>query len=113
VCSLTEIFSGDFAAAYYCGLWSQMLAADAYQQFVEKGQGRDAWAAHGRRFRESFLAMGGGYHPNKVFRQFRGRDPSVDSILWTLGLKPMTVVDEDSASESEESKSAEKATKSN
>jgi len=98
VCSMSDIFSGDFAAAYYCGLWSQMLAADAYQQFVEKNQGREAWAAHGRRFRECFLSMGGGYHPNKIFRQFRGRDPSVDSILWTLGLKPMTIVESNEAS---------------
>jgi Zn-dependent oligopeptidase len=45
VCSMVDI-----AAAYYCKLWSQMLAADAYQQFVEKGQGRDAWRGHGRRY---------------------------------------------------------------
>lgn len=48
-CSLSEIFSGEFAAAYYCNLWSHMLAADAYQQFVEKGQGREEWKEHGRR----------------------------------------------------------------
>lgn len=42
--------------------------------------------------------MGGGYHPNKIFRQFRGRDPSLDAILWTLGLKPMTIVEADSSS---------------
>lgn len=50
VCTMVDIFSGDFAAAYYCKLWSQMLAADAYQQFVEKGQGRDAWRNHGQRW---------------------------------------------------------------
>jgi oligopeptidase A len=49
VCTMVDIFSGDLAAAYYCKLWSQMLAADAYQQFVEKGQGREAWRNHGRR----------------------------------------------------------------
>jgi Zn-dependent oligopeptidase len=48
-CAMVDIFSGEFAAAYYCTVWSQMLAADAYQQFVEKGQGRDAWRKHGRR----------------------------------------------------------------
>jgi len=46
---MSDIFSGEFAAAYYCKLWAQMLAADAYQQFVEKGQGRDAWKKHGMR----------------------------------------------------------------
>jgi len=95
VCSFLSIFSGDFAAAYYSTLWSQMLAADAYQKFVEKDQGRDAWRQHGRRFRETFLSMGGGYHPNTVFREFRGRDPSLDAILWTLGIKPMTIVEPD------------------
>jgi hypothetical protein len=43
--------------------------------------------------------MGGGYHPNKIFRQFRGRDPSLDAILWTMGLKPMTIVEPDPTSE--------------
>jgi len=51
------------------------------------------------RFRESFLGMGGAYHPNKVFRKFRGRDPCADAILWSLGLKPMTVVEEKSDAE--------------
>lgn len=54
------------------------------------------------RFRESFFAMGGGYHPNKIFRQFRGRDPSLTPILWTLGLKPMTIVEVDPVSKPEE-----------
>lgn len=31
--------------------------------------------------------MGGGYHPNKVFRQCRGRDPCPDAFLWSLGLR--------------------------
>jgi hypothetical protein len=43
--------------------------------------------------------MGGGYHPNKVFRKFRGRDPSADAILWTLGLKPMTIIEENAKPE--------------
>jgi oligopeptidase A len=39
------------------------------------------------RFRASYLSLGGGYHPSEVFRQFRGRDPSPDALLWVLGLK--------------------------
>jgi len=39
------------------------------------------------RFRSSYLSLGGGYHPSEVFRQFRGRDPSPDALLWVLGLK--------------------------
>jgi len=30
--------------------------------------------------------MGGGYHPSKIFRQFRGRDPCPDAFLWSIGL---------------------------
>lgn len=48
LCSTPAIFSGDFAAAYYCSLWSHMLAADIYQSFVESGK-REAWKHHGLR----------------------------------------------------------------
>jgi len=64
-----------------------MLAADIYQSFVESNK-REMWRVQGLRFRGSFLSMGGGYHPNKVFRQCRGRDPCPDAFLWSLGLSP-------------------------
>ncbi|KXJ77549.1 hypothetical protein RP20_CCG007286 [Aedes albopictus] len=88
-CSMTTIFSGDWGAAYFSRLWSRMVAADVYSAFVEaksKGQQSDA----GRRFRETFLALGGGCHPSEVFRQFRGRDPSPKALLQNLGIyKPI------------------------
>ncbi|CAL8109986.1 unnamed protein product [Orchesella dallaii] len=103
LCSTPEIFSGDFAAAYYSTLWSHMLAADIYQSFVEAGK-REVWRLQGLRFRGSFLSMGGGYHPNKVFRQCRGRDPCPDAFLWSLGLRPFpkTVSEDDAPSTSDE-----------
>lgn len=55
--------------------------------------------------------MGGAYHPNKVFRKFRGRDPCADAILWSLGLKPMTVVEETPEAESTEGKEVPKSTR--
>lgn len=48
LCSTHEIFSGDFAAAYYSALWSHMLAADIYQSFVETGK-REMWRVQGLR----------------------------------------------------------------
>jgi Zn-dependent oligopeptidase len=100
LCSATDIISGDFAAAYYSNLWSHMLAADIYQPFVESTK-REVWRMHGLRFRASFLSMGGGYHPNKVFRQCRGRDPCPDAFLWSLGLKEFPKIVSKSGKESE------------
>lgn len=56
---------------------------------------------HPNRFRASFLSMGGGYHPNKVFRQCRGRDPCPDAFLWSLGLRefPKSIGGDDSNSD--------------
>ncbi|ODM94287.1 putative cytosolic oligopeptidase A [Orchesella cincta] len=113
LCSTSEIFSGDFAAAYYSTLWSHMLAADIYQSFVEPNK-REIWRLQGLRFRGSFLSMGGGYHPNKVFRQCRGRDPCPDALLWSLGIGPFpkTVSKDDVPTDSEEATSPPASTES-
>lgn len=88
-CSMMTIFSGDWGAAYFSRLWSRMVAADVYSAFAEaksKGQQPEA----GRRYRDTFLALGGGCHPSEVFRQFRGRDPSPKALLQKLGIyKPV------------------------
>ncbi|XP_058836406.1 uncharacterized protein LOC131692984 [Topomyia yanbarensis] len=84
-CSMTTIFSGDWGAAYYSRLWSRMLAADVYSAFV-KAKGKGQQAEVGRRFRDTFLALGGACHPSEVFRQFRGRDPSPIALLQALGI---------------------------
>lgn len=44
----------------------------------------------GHRFRETFLALGGARHAGEVFREFRGRDPSVRPLLRQLGLDAPT-----------------------
>jgi len=49
LCSTPEIFSGDFAAAYYSTLWSHMLAADIYQSIVASNK-REVWRNHGLRY---------------------------------------------------------------
>ncbi|EFA01119.2 putative cytosolic oligopeptidase A-like Protein [Tribolium castaneum] len=80
-CSFTQIFTEEWAAAYYSHVWSRMIAADVYSAFHEV-QGDDQKIRDvGKRYRETFLALGGSCHPSKVFRKFRGRDPSPNALL--------------------------------
>lgn len=84
--SFTKIFCEEWGAAYYCRLWSKMIAADIYSAFEEARQSDQDVLAVGKRYRDTFLAVGGGCHPSEVFRRFRGRDPSPHALLKNLGL---------------------------
>jgi oligopeptidase A len=87
LCSFQHIFSGGYAAGYYSYKWAEILSADAFAAFEEAGlDNDDAVAAIGRRFRDTVLAQGGGRHPLDVFRDFRGREPSVEPLLRQAGL---------------------------
>jgi oligopeptidase A len=87
LCAFTHIFSGGYAAGYYSYKWAEVLAADAFAAF-EEGALEDETALRetGRRFRDTFLALGGGRHPGEVFKAFRGRAPQVDALLRQAGL---------------------------
>ena len=81
-CSFSHIFSGGYAAGYYSYKWSEVLSADAFSAFLEAGlDDEDKVKEIGRRFRDTILAKGGSEHPSKIFRKFRGREPSVDALL--------------------------------
>lgn len=83
-CSMTEIFSGDWAAAQFSHLYSKMIAADITDAFNQADM-----SSVGKRFKDSFLASGGSVPTAEVFRRFRGRDPSVQALLTSLNiLKP-------------------------
>jgi oligopeptidase A len=87
LCSFQHIFSGGYAAGYYSYKWAEVLAADAFSAFEEAGLENDAAVRHvGRRFRDTVLALGGSRHPQDVFRDFRGRDPSPEPLLRVHGL---------------------------
>lgn len=86
LCSFAAIFSGEWAAAYYSHVWSRLLAADVYSAFYEVQDNLVDVQAVGKRYRETFLALGGACHPSEVFRRFRGRDPSPKALLKSLGL---------------------------
>ena len=86
-CSFTAIFSDEWAAGYYSHFWSQMIGADVYNAFIEEGLSNPRGLADvGYRFRQTFLASGGGLHPSTVFRKFRGRDPTTKAYLERLGI---------------------------
>ena len=88
LCSFQHIFSGGYAAGYYSYKWAEILSADAFSAFEDAGLDVTSEVQQtGRRFRDTVLALGGGRHPMDVFRDFRGREPSVDALLRHTGLK--------------------------
>ncbi|HZO01478.1 MAG TPA: M3 family metallopeptidase [Burkholderiales bacterium] len=81
--SFSHIFGGGYAAGYYSYKWAEVLSADAYSLFEEKGVlSPDA----GARFRDEILAVGGSRPASESFRAFRGREPNVEALLRHNGL---------------------------
>ncbi|KAI5637484.1 peptidase family m3 domain-containing protein [Phthorimaea operculella] len=92
--SFTKIFCEEWGAAYYCHLWSKMIAADIYSAFEEARKENKDVLAVGKRYRDTFLAAGGACHPSEVFRRFRGRDPSPQALINNLGLNTKKLLEE-------------------
>lgn len=85
--SFAHIFAGGYAAGYYSYKWAEVLSADAFAAFEEAGlEDEEALAATGRRFRKTVLGAGGSRHPSDVYRDFRGKDATVDALLRHNGL---------------------------
>ncbi|HEU4967517.1 M3 family metallopeptidase [Sphingomonas sp.] len=79
-----HVFAGEgYAAGYYGYLWAEVLDQDAYQAFVEAGNPFDPATA--KRFHDDILSVGNTVDPAVAFRNFRGRDPSVDAWLKDKG----------------------------
>lgn len=96
VCSFSSIFSDEWGAAYYSKVWSRLVAADVYSAFQEVKNDEKETALVGKRFKDTFLALGGASHPSTVFRRFRGRDPCPKALIQNLGLEKVSnAVDED------------------
>ncbi len=80
----THVFSSDFyAAGYYSYLWSEVLAADAWEAFTEAGGPWDAAVA--RRLREDVFKVGNTIDPADGYRAFRGRDARIDALMRRRG----------------------------
>lgn len=81
--SFGHIFSSSYSAAYYSYKWAEVLSADAFSLFEEKGIfNREA----GLSFLHNILEAGGSYDPMELFINFRGREPEADALLRHAGI---------------------------
>lgn len=78
-----HLFGGGYAAGYYAYLWTQMLADDGYQWFVEQG---GLTRENGQKFREAILSRGNSTDLAELYRQWSGRDPRMEPMLAHRGL---------------------------
>lgn len=78
-----HIFGGGYAAGYYAYLWTQMLADDGYQWFVEQG---GLTRENGQNFREAILSRGNSTDLAELYRIWRGHDPKIEPMLENRGL---------------------------
>ena len=79
-----HIFSGGYAAGYYGYKWAEVLDADAFSLFSERGIFDKATA---KSFRDNILSRGGTEDPMELYKRFRGQDPSIEPLLVRSGLK--------------------------
>ena len=81
--SFSHIFSGGYSAGYYSYKWAEVLEADAFSLFKEKGIFNTEVAAS---FRENILSKGGSEDAAVLYRNFRGHDPQPEALMEKLGL---------------------------
>ena len=80
----SHIFAGGYSAGYYSYKWAEVLDADAFSLFQEKGIFNTDVASS---FRENILSKGGTEHPMKLYKRFRGQEPTIDALLIRNGIK--------------------------
>ena len=81
--SFTHIFGGGYAAGYYSYKWAEVLAADAFSLFEQRGVFD---RATGERFLAAILERGGVRDAIEGFVEFRGREPTIDALLAQYGM---------------------------
>ena len=82
-CSFGHIFSGGYSSGYYSYKWAEVLDADAFAFFKEKGIFNKEIA---KSFKENILEKGGSEDPMKLYEKFRGQKPNPDALLERSGL---------------------------
>ena len=81
--AFNHIFSGGYSAGYYSYKWAEVLEADAFSLFKEKGIFNREVALS---FRENVLSKGDTEDPAVLYRRFRGHDPEPSALMAKLGL---------------------------
>ena len=79
----SHIMAGGYSAGYYSYKWAEVLDADAFAVFKKEGVFNTATA---QRFRDCILSKGGTEHPAKLYRDFKGSDPTIDALLERNGI---------------------------
>jgi len=77
-CSFGHIFAGGYAAGYYSYKWAEVLDADAFELFKEKGIFNKEVALS---FKENILERGGTDDPDQLYINFRGQKPDTKALL--------------------------------
>ena len=81
--AFSHIFAGGYSAGYYSYKWAEVLDADAFELFLERGLYDQDTA---QKFRERVLSRGGAEHPKELYRNFRGRDAEPEALFRREGL---------------------------
>ena len=81
--AFSHIFQGGYAAGYYSYKWAEVLDADAFELFLEKGIFN---AATAKAFHDHVLSKGGTEHPMTLYKRFRGQTPNPKALLNRAGL---------------------------
>ncbi len=81
--AFSHIFQGGYSAGYYSYKWAEVLDADAFEFFQEKGIFNKEVA---NKFKEYVLSQGGTEKPMVLYKRFRGKEPKPDALLKRAGL---------------------------
>ena len=81
--SFSHIFQGGYSSGYYSYKWAEVLDADAFAYFQEKGIFNKEVAT---KFKDNVLSKGGTEHPMTLYKRFRGQEPKPEALLKRAGL---------------------------
>ncbi len=81
--SFAHIFQGGYSSGYYSYKWAEVLDADAFAHFKEKGIFNKEVAT---KFKEHILSKGGTENPMDLYKRFRGAEPKIEALLERAGL---------------------------
>ncbi|MBT9187945.1 M3 family metallopeptidase [Zobellia russellii] len=81
--AFSHIFQGGYSSGYYSYKWAEVLDADAFAYFKEKGIFNKDVAT---KFKDNVLSKGGTENPMTLYKRFRGAEPKVEALLERAGL---------------------------